>query len=91
VECGVGVVVCGAYGGLVAVGLLVLNHCSVALDGWAPGNELGAEEGAAALAGALGKLVNLTRLSLECTWNVEWAVSCVYVVLLAVQAARLCD
>ena len=86
-ECGVGVVVCGAYGGLVAVGLLVFNHCSVALDGWAPGNELGAEEGAAALAGALGQL-NLTRLNLECSWNVD---GLYHVVLLAVQAARLCD
>ena len=78
---------CGAYGGLVAEGLLVLNHCSVALVGWAPGNELDAEEGAAALAGALGQL-NLTRLNLECSWNVD---GLYHVVLLAVQAARLCD
>ena len=34
------------------------------------GNELGAE-GAAAVAGALSKLVNLTSLDLEGTWNVE--------------------
>ena len=33
---------------------------------WAPGNDLAAE-GAAALAGALGKLVHLTSLDLRCT------------------------
>jgi len=32
------------------------------------------------VAGALSKLVNLTSLDLQCTWNVEWVVSCVYVV-----------
>ena len=36
--------------------------------GWAPGNELGAE-GAAALAGPLGKLVHLTSLNLRGTWH----------------------
>ena len=37
---------------------------------WRSGNELDAE-GAAAVAGALSKLVNLTSLDLEGTWNVE--------------------
>ena len=37
-------------------------------------------EGAAAVAVALSKLVNLTSLDLRCTWNVEWVVSCVHVV-----------
>jgi len=46
---------------------------------WGSGNELGAE-GAAALAGALSKLVNLMSLDLGGTWNAEWVVSCVYVV-----------
>ena len=35
---------------------------------WAPGNGLSAE-GAAALAGPLGKLVHLTSLNLGCTWH----------------------
>ena len=35
---------------------------------WAPGNALG-EEGAAALADPLGKLVHLTRLALGGTWH----------------------
>ena len=46
---------------------------------WGSDNKLGAE-GAAAVAGALSKLVNLTSLDLGGTWNVEWVVSCVYVV-----------
>ena len=50
-------------------------RATLMLTGWVPDNELGAQ-GAAALAGALGQLMNLTRLNLECTWNVEWAVSC---------------
>ena len=37
------------------------------VGGWAPGNVLGAEGVAAALAGALGKLVHLTSLHLSCT------------------------
>ncbi len=45
---------------------------------WGSGNELGAK-GAAALAGALSKLVNLRSLSLGSTWNLEWVVKCVYV------------
>ena len=49
---------------------------------WGSGNELGAE-GAAAVAGALSKLVNLTSLDLGGTRNVEWVVSCVYVVCCA--------
>mgnify|MGYP000388880430 CR=1 FL=1 len=32
------------------------------------------------MAGALSKLVNLTCLDLGGRWNVEWVVSCVYVV-----------
>ena len=43
--------------------------------GCAPGNGLGAE-GAAALAGPLGKLVHLTSLGLRCTWH--GGVACVY-------------
>ena len=44
---------------------------------WAPGNGLSAE-GAAALAGPLGKLVHLTRLNLGGTWHgVVGCVSCV--------------
>ena len=35
---------------------------------WAPDNRLGAE-GAAALAGPLGKLVHLTSLNLSSTWH----------------------
>ena len=35
---------------------------------WAPDNDLGAE-GAAILAGSLGKLVHLTSLDLRCTWH----------------------
>ena len=35
---------------------------------WAPGNALG-EEGAAALADPLGKLVHLTSLDFECAWR----------------------
>ena len=35
---------------------------------WAPDNELDAE-GAAALAGPLGKLVHLTSLDLSCMWH----------------------
>ena len=46
---------------------------------WGSGNELGAEGAAAAVAGALSKLVNLTSLSLGSTWNLEWVVKCVYV------------
>ena len=46
---------------------------------WGSGNELGAE-GAAAVAGALCKLVNLTSLDLGGTLNVEWVVLRVYVV-----------
>ena len=42
-------------------------------------NALGAK-GAAAVAGAVSKLVNLTSLLLGCTWNVEWLLLCVYVV-----------
>ena len=41
-------------------------------------NKLGAK-GAAAVAGALSKLVNLTSLNLGCTKNVEGLVCCVYV------------
>ena len=46
--------------------------------GWAPDNDLGAEGAAAAWAGAVSKLVNLTSLNLARTWNVEWAASCVF-------------
>ena len=46
------------------------------------GNVLFAK-GAAAVAGALSKLVNLTSLHLGRTWDVEWVVSCVYVVCCA--------
>ena len=46
---------------------------------WGSDNGLGAE-GAAAVAGALSKLVNLTSLDLGGTWIVEWVVKCVYVV-----------
>ena len=62
---------------------------------WAPGSCLGAD-GAAAVAGALSKLVNLTSLYLECTWDVEWVVSCVCVVCcvcvlcLSWQECRVC-
>ena len=41
---------------------------------------LGVKGAAAAVAGALSKLVNLTSLDLQGMWNVEWVVSCVYVV-----------
>ena len=41
---------------------------------------LGVKGAAAAVAGALSKLVNLTSLDLGGRWNVEWVVSCVYVV-----------
>jgi len=42
------------------------------------GHNTGAQAGAAAaLAGALGKLVNLTSLNLAGTWNVEWTSLCV--------------
>ena len=45
---------------------------------WMDGHNTGAQAGAAAaLAGALGKLVNLTSLNLAGTWNVEWALLCV--------------
>ena len=40
---------------------------------------LGVKGAAAAVAGALSKLVNLTSLDLGGRWNVEWVVSCVYV------------
>ena len=40
---------------------------------------LGVKGAAAAVAGALSKLVNLTSLDLGGTWKVEWVVSCVYV------------
>mgnify|MGYP000415418528 CR=1 FL=1 len=43
--------------------------------GWGSGNLLHAD-GAAVVAGALSKLVNLTSLDLQCTWHVE----CVHVV-----------
>ena len=46
---------------------------------WGSDNGLRAE-GAAAVADALSKLVNLTCLYLGGMWNVEWVVSCVYVV-----------
>ena len=49
---------------------------------WGSDNGLRAE-GAAAVAGALSKLVNLTSLHLGRTWDVEWVVSCVYVVCCA--------
>ena len=41
---------------------------------WGSDNELDAD-GAAAVAGALSKLVNLTSLDLGCRWSMEWAVS----------------
>ena len=49
------------------------NVCGV-WGGWAPDTGVGAD-GAAAWAGAVSKLVNLTSLNLEGTWNVEWAAS----------------
>ena len=67
--------------------VVVVVRATLMLTGWVPDNELGAQ-GAAALAGALGQLMNLTRLNLECSWNVD---GLYHVVLLAVQAARLCD
>ena len=63
VECGVGCATVGV-------------RATLMLTGWVPDNELGAQ-GAAALAGALGKLVSLTSLNLAGTWNVEWALLCV--------------
>ena len=46
---------------------------------WAPDNDLGAE-GAAILAGSLGKLVHLTSLDLSSTWHGGRGVcvACVY-------------
>ena len=63
VECGVGCATVGV-------------RATLMLTGWVPDNELGAQ-GAAALAGALGKLVSLTSLNLAGTWNVEWTSLCV--------------
>ena len=68
-------VVCGVCGGTRDVADQPLMLGGV----WGSANELGAN-GAAALAGALSKLVYLTSLDLQCTWNVEWVVSCVFVV-----------
>ena len=44
----------------------------------APDNGLVTDGAAAALAGAVSKLVNLMSLNLASTWNVEWAASCVF-------------
>ena len=68
-------VVCGVCGGTRDVADQPLMLGGV----WGSGNELGAK-GAAALAGALSKLVNLTSLDLGGTLNVEWVVLRVYVV-----------
>ena len=43
---------------------------------WGSDNWLRAEGAAAAVVGALSKLVNLTSLSLGGRWNVEWVVLC---------------
>ena len=68
-------VMCGVCGGTRDVADQPLMLGGV----WGSGNELGAEGAAAAVAGALSKLVNLTSLSLGSTWNLEWVVKCVYV------------
>ena len=64
--------VCGVCGCTVRV-----HTHSVAYVGgvWGTDNSLGAK-GAASVAGALSKLVNLTSLYLGSTCNVEWVVSC---------------
>ena len=66
--------VCGVCG----CSVCVHTHGVADVGGvWRPGDRLGAK-GAAAVAGALSKLVNLTNLDLGCRWNVQWLVSCVY-------------
>jgi len=47
-----------------------LMMCGCAAWVGAPGTGLGGRRAAAALAGALSKLVNLTSLGLECAWTV---------------------